>query len=76
MFQKIYVHHYYTKSLFYKLAHNTTNRIYNIQNEIGDVKCNYKNIELEFIFNPKLNDNEDGYHLIDFFHLKLDNNIF
>jgi hypothetical protein len=66
MFQKIYVHHYYTKSLFYKLAHNTTNRIYNIQNEIGDVKCNYKNIELEFIFNPKLNDNEDGYHLIDF----------
>lgn len=63
---KIYVHHYYTKSLFYKLAHNTTNRIFNIKNEIGDVKCNYKNLELEFIFNPVLNDNKDGFHLIDF----------
>jgi hypothetical protein len=63
---KIYIHHYYTKSLFYKLAHNTTNRIFNIQNEIGNIKCNYKNLELEFIFNPELNDNEDGFHLIDF----------
>jgi hypothetical protein len=63
---KIYIHHYYTKSLFYKLAHNTTNRIINIKNEIGDVKCNYKNLELQFIFNPELNDNEDGLHLIDF----------
>jgi hypothetical protein len=65
-FKKIYVHHYYTKSLFYKLAHNTINRTYNIKNEIGDVKCNYKNLELQFIFNPELNDNEDGFHLIDF----------
>jgi len=63
---KIYVHHYYTKSLFYKLAHNTTNRIINIKNEIGNVICNYKNIELQFIFNPELNDNNDGFHLIDF----------
>jgi hypothetical protein len=63
---KIYVHHYYTKSLFYKLAHNTTNRIINIKNEIGDVKCNYKNLKLQFIFNPELNDNEDGFHLLDF----------
>jgi len=65
-FKKIYVHHYYTKSLFYKLAHNTTDRKFNIKNEIGDIKCTYKNLELEFIFNPVLNDNEDGYHLIDF----------
>jgi hypothetical protein len=33
-FKKIYVHHYYTKSLFYKLAHNTIDRIHNIKNEI------------------------------------------
>jgi len=63
---KIYVHHYYTKSLLYKFAHNTTNRIINIKNEIGNVICNYKNIELQFIFNPELNDNNDGFHLIDF----------
>ena len=48
MFEKIYVHHYYTKSLFYKLAHNTTNRIYNIQNEKGSVKCLFNDIELIF----------------------------
>ena len=66
MLHKIYVHHYYTKSLFYKLAHNTKDRIYNIQNERGSVKCSFNNIELEFIFEPEINDNEDGYHLLDF----------
>lgn len=64
--KKIYVHHYYTKSLFYKLAHNTKNRIYNIQNEKGSVKCDYNDLQLEFVFHPDLNDNDDGYHLIDF----------
>lgn len=66
IFKKIYVHHYYTKSLFYKLAHNTKNRIYNISNDTGSVKCKYGDLEIEFIFYPELNDNEDGYHLIDF----------
>jgi hypothetical protein len=66
MLQKIYVHHYYTKSLFYKLAHNTKNRIYNIQNERGSVKCSFNDIKLEFIFEPEINDNDDGYHLLDF----------
>ena len=64
--KKIYVHHYYTKSLFYKLAHNTKNRIHNIHNDKGSVKCEYYDLQLEFIFEPELNDNEDGYHLIDF----------
>jgi hypothetical protein len=63
---KIYVHHYYTKSLFYKLAHNTKDRIYNIQNERGSVKCSFNDIKLEFIFEPEINDNDDGYHLLDF----------
>jgi hypothetical protein len=66
MLQKIYVHHYYTKSLFYKLAHNTKNRIYNIQNERGSVKCLFNDIKLEFIFEPEINDNDDGHHLLDF----------
>lgn len=69
---KIYVHHWFTDELFIKLAHNTTNRVYKLNyiesQRIGTVFCTYKDIiQIEFIFNPKLNDNTDGYHLIDFF---------
>ena len=68
---KIYVHHWFTDELFIKLAHNTTNRIYELEDfnnqKIGRVLCQYKNINLELIFNPELHDNSDGYHLIDFF---------
>ena len=64
IYKRIYVHHYYTKSLFYKLAHNTKNRIHNIHNDKGSIKCEYNDLQLEFIFEPELNDNEDGYHLI------------
>jgi predicted CopG family antitoxin len=66
MFKKFYVHHFYTKSLFYKLAHNTKNRKYNIQNKVGNVICEYFDLQLEFIFEPELNDNDDGDHIIDF----------
>ena len=64
---KIYVHHYFSNSLFYKLAHNTTNREYTIDNKIGIVSCDYNDTKFEFIFNPTLSDETDGYHLIDFF---------
>ena len=66
MLQKIYVHHFYSKSLFYKIAHNTTNRIYKLKNDIGSVYCKYADKELEFYFDPEINNNQDGYHLIDF----------
>jgi hypothetical protein len=66
MLQKVYVHHYYTKSLFYKIAHNTLDRKYNLNGNVGSVFCKYGNVEIEFIFNPELNDNSDGYHLLDF----------
>jgi hypothetical protein len=66
MLHKIYVHHYYSKSLFYKIAHNTSNRTTILNNNIGSILCDYKGYNLEFIFNPELNDNDDGYHLIDF----------
>ena len=66
MLQKIYVHHFYSKSLFYKIAHNTTNRVYKLKNDIGSVYCKYADKELEFYFDPEINDNQDGYHLIDF----------
>ena len=63
---KFYIHHFYSISLFYKLFHKTTNRIYNIHNNIGKIKCLYDSTELELIFNPKINDNDDGFHILDF----------
>lgn len=67
----VYVHHWFTTELFIKLAHNTTDRVYDLidlnNQKIGRVLCKYNNIDLEFIFNPELHDNTDGYHLIDFF---------
>jgi hypothetical protein len=52
--------------LFLKLFANTTNRIPSITNNIGIINCEYKNKKFELVFNPELNDNMDGYHLIDF----------
>lgn len=63
---KIYIHHFYSRSLFLKFFANTTNRIPNITNNIGTIVCEYKNTKFELIFNPELSDNTDGYHLIDF----------
>jgi hypothetical protein len=63
---KIYIHHYYTEDIFYKLAHNTIDREFNIINEAGSVKCKYKGTEIEFIFKIEMSDETDGYHLLDF----------
>jgi len=63
---KIYIHHFYSRSLFLKLFHNTTNRIPKIENNIGTIFCEYVNKKLELVFNPEFNDAVDGYHLIDF----------
>lgn len=65
----IYVHHYFSKSLFYKLAHNTIERVFNIDEstKTGFVLVKYKGNEIKFIFEPTINDNEDGIHIIDFF---------
>lgn len=72
---KIYVHHNYSEQLFYKIGHNTENRIItNIQN-VTKINCEYNNQKIEFIFDEKLNDNDDGYHLIDvmeIFRIKTD----
>jgi hypothetical protein len=69
MLQKIYIHHYFSNTLFYKIAHNTKEREFNIDKEsrTGTIKAKYKNIDVEFIFNPLINDNEDGLHLVDYF---------
>lgn len=63
---KIYIHHYHTKSLFYKILHNTTNRVYRLNNSVGSIFCKYNDLDIEVIFDPILNDNDDGYHIIDF----------
>lgn len=68
---KIYVHNFFSNILFNKLAHNTTNHIFDIVNDIGSIFCYYNDIKIEFIFNPKLSDEVDGYHLLDFFTLLL-----
>lgn len=68
---KIYVHHYFSNTLFYKLAHNTTDRVFNVVDRVGVVFCKYNNIKIEFVFDPIWNDNKDGYHLIDFFTILL-----
>ena len=57
---KIYIHHPYQKSIFYKLAHNTTNREYFIKNNEGSIFCKYKNnSDVEFIFKKEIRSKED-----------------
>lgn len=67
---KIYVHHYYSESLFYVLAHNTKNREYNITNNLGNIKCEYNGVNIEFIFKLDLTDEEDGLHIVDFISIR------
>ena len=62
---KIYIHHYHTKSLFYKILHNTTHRVYRLNDSVGSIFCKYNDLDIEVIFDPILNDNDDGYHIID-----------
>lgn len=68
---KIYVHNYFSTPFFITLAHNSTNRVFDLDEngKVGNVTCKYKRFEFEFVFNPILNDNSDGYHLIDFFSI-------
>ena len=56
---KIYIHHPYKKSIFYILAHNTTNREYFIENNEGVVLCKYKNTDIEFVFKKEISFEEN-----------------
>ncbi len=69
---KIYVHNYYSKQLFYKLCHNTTDKEINVSGKLANVKCNYNGVTFELIFNPTINDNVDGLHLIDYYSIRQD----
>ncbi len=70
---KIYIHHYYNKSLFYNLCNNTKDREYYIENKEGSVLCKYKNLEIEFIFKQQISYEDDGYHILDYFSAYFDN---
>lgn len=63
---KFYIHHFYSISLFYKLFHKTTNRRYELTNNIGSIFCRYEECDLELVYNPIINDNTDGHHILDF----------
>jgi hypothetical protein len=64
---KFYIHHYYNKSIFYKIAHNTTERRFFITDKVGSVFCKYKNTNIEFIFKQEISFENDGFHLLDYF---------
>jgi len=49
---KIYVHHFYSETLFLKLAHNTTNRVLNIVDFIGNATFDYNGVSYELVFDP------------------------
>ena len=53
---KIYIHHFYTETLFLKLAHNSVNRNHNIVNDVGNVTFEYNGNNYEFVFDPILNE--------------------
>lgn len=67
--KKIYIHHNYSKSLFYKLFHNTSDIVIDDNDDSVNVKCKYNDTDLELIFDRNINDNTDGYHLLDWFSI-------
>ena len=71
---KLYIHHYYQKSIFYKIAHNTTDREYFIKNGEGVIKCKYNGVNIEIIFKQEISFEDDGYHILDYFTALFDGN--
>lgn len=63
MKDKIYVHHYFTEKLYTKLFHNTTLVEQNKNNYVVD----YKGKIYEIVFDPIINNNSDGLHILDYF---------
>jgi len=64
---KIYIHHSYQKSIFYKVAHNTINRKYSSSDGVDIIDCQYKGVDFQFIFKNQISFEEDGHHILDYF---------
>jgi len=68
---KVYVHHRYSNSLFKRIAHNTTDRVFEVQEEeLGIVYCTYKGEPYEFHFVWDLNNYQDGVNYFNIEELK------
>ena len=64
--QKVYIHHTFSKQLFYKLFHNMGEVRFNITDSIGEVKFKDGDLNYTVIFDKNQTNKTDGYHLIDF----------
>jgi hypothetical protein len=64
--QVFYVHHFYSKSLFYKLFNKVKNKKIFLSSNKGYVICEYNGSPIKVVFEPELNDNKDGVHILDF----------
>lgn len=64
--QKVYIHHPFSKQLFYKLFHNMGEVRFNITDSIGEVKFKDGDLNYTVIFDKNQTNKTDGYHLIDF----------
>lgn len=76
---KVYVHHRYSNSFFKRIAHNTTDRVFQIkEDDLGIVYCKYKNQPYEFHFTLDMEDYQDGINFFSILELKKEvyNNIF
>jgi len=62
---KFYIYHLYGDKIFSIIGHNTTDRIYDINEKsgFGSIKCKYYSTDIEFVFTDNTT-NTDGYHLI------------
>lgn len=64
---KLYVHHRYNESLYYKLVHNTTDKEFIETGEKTTINLKYKNKNIQIVFKEEMSFEDDGYHVLDFF---------
>jgi hypothetical protein len=68
---KVYVHHRYSNSLFKRIAHNTTDRVFQVkEGKEGVVYCSYQNKPYEFHFTFDIIDYQDGINYINVGQIK------
>lgn len=67
---KIYIHNLFSDGLLKKLTHNSSISKIDRKDDETNVYFNYSLFQFHFIFNPKINYNEDGMHLIDYYSIE------
>lgn len=64
--QKVYIHHQFSKELFYKFFHNVGEVRFDITDSISQVTFKDGDLNYTIIFDETQTNKTDGYHLIDF----------